>query len=204
MSSASPGPVDDSAAPRWSVVRELGSGAVADVVLVRLEEPFDDHPTGTLLACKRPRADAAEPEAGRRSLQTEAEISERVQHPSLIDVLGYGEDDEGPFLLSRYVEGTTLGARLDTRGTLPEPTARRIGADLAGALRALHAAGFVHGDLKPENVRLDSEDRAVLLDLGLARRPSALADEVAGRGPCLLYTSPSPRDATLSRMPSSA
>ncbi len=185
MSSASPGSLGDSDSPRWSVVRKLGSGAVADVTLVRLEERFDDHPVGTLLACKRPRADANEPEAARMSLQTEAEISERVEHPSLVDVLGYGEDELGPFLLSRYVEGPTLGDLLGTEGALPEPTARRIGADLAGALRALHAAGFVHGDLKPENVRLDAEDRAVLLDLGLARLASQAAAEIAGSLPYL-------------------
>ncbi len=68
-----------------------------------------------------------------------------------------------------FVPGRSLRDVLRETGPLPEPLVRSIARQIAGGLAALHAAGMVHGDLKPENVRLDAEGNAVLLDLGFAR-----------------------------------
>lgn len=80
-----------------------------------------------------------------------------------------GATDGTPYLLLSYVPGRSLRDSI-AEGALPEPQVRSIGAQLAGALAALHSAGLVHGDVKPENVRLDEEGRAILLDLGFASR----------------------------------
>lgn len=84
-----------------------------------------------------------------------------------------GASDPGAdraWLLQDFVPGTSLAEELDSAGALPEPTVRAIGARLATALAGLHGAGWVHGDVKPDNVRLDREGRASLVDLGHAER----------------------------------
>ncbi|MEM7311124.1 MAG: protein kinase [Planctomycetota bacterium] len=167
----------------------LGAGATSTVELARLAAPWAGLELGTVVAVKRllpalaldPRACAA--------LRAEAEIGGRVRHGSLVRVLACGEDDEGPLLVMDYVPGRTLAERLSHEGALPEAQLRQVGMQLAGALAALHAEGVVHGDLKPENVRLDLDGRAVLLDLGLARSCAGLADAHADGG-SLPYLAP--------------
>ncbi|MCE9595264.1 MAG: serine/threonine-protein kinase PknK, partial [Planctomycetes bacterium] len=114
-----------------------------------------------------------------------------MRHPGVVHVLGTGTDARGRFLVLSYVAGETLRAALARDGAAPEPLVRRVGTSLAGGLAALHAAGFVHGDVKPENVRLDAEGTAVLLDLGFAREIAAAADtSIAPRAGSLPYVAP--------------
>jgi len=118
----------------------------------------------------------------------EARVAAGVRHPSLVRVLGAGADERGPYLVLPLLEGAGLRERLLAERRLPESEVRRVACELSGALAVLHAAGWVHGDLKPENVRFDADGRAVLLDLGFAHRPEA-GDQ--GRRPgSLAYLAP--------------
>ncbi|MEX1026155.1 MAG: protein kinase, partial [Planctomycetota bacterium] len=92
----------------------------------------------------------------------------------------HGVDEEGPFLVLDLLPGPSLAEVLARDGTLPEERVRRIGARLADALAALADLGYLHNDLKPENVLLDDRDRAVLIDLGLSVRRGARTVETAG------------------------
>jgi tetratricopeptide (TPR) repeat protein/tRNA A-37 threonylcarbamoyl transferase component Bud32 len=73
------------------------------------------------------------------------------------------------FLVMELAEGRTLRALLDEEGPLPEPRLRDVGRQIAEALAAIHAAGAVHGDVKPSNVIIDASGVARLMDLGVAR-----------------------------------
>jgi len=156
--------------PRFEVLRPLGSGATARVELVRLVEPFAGLAPGTELAMKTLEASPEHEAAARAAFRAEAEAMGLVHAASLVRCLFHGERGGRPYLLLQYVPGRTLRALVEEEGPLPEPRLRAIGRDLAEALAALHAQGLVHGDVKPENARLDEEGRAVLLDLGFARR----------------------------------
>lgn len=186
--------------PRFDVLRPLGSGATGKVELVRLSEAFAGLPVGAELALKT-LATAPEHEASARAaFRAEAAAAAEVHAPSLVRVLHQGERAGRPYLLLQYVPGRTLREVLEQDGPLPEPRVRALGADLARALAALHAHGLVHGDVKPENARLDEEGCAVLLDLGFARRvrgdPAARtaragpARERGGEAGSLAYLSP--------------
>ena len=158
------------AAPRIAFVRELGRGGVARVELARLLEPFAGRGRDSLVAVKRPLAERADDPRALESLVAELHVGEKVRDDGLVEVLGLYRDADGPLLLLDYLPGSTLREVLAERGPLPEPLVRHVGRQLAGALRALHRAGFVHGDVKPENVRLDDRGQATLIDLGFARR----------------------------------
>ncbi len=177
--------------PRFEVLRQLGAGATARVELVRLLEPFAGLPLGAELACKTLATAPEHEDAARAAFRAEAAAAAEVSAPSLVRVLHQGESAGRPYLLLQYVPGRTLRAVLEEDGPLAEPRLRALGVDLAAALAALHARGLVHGDVKPENVRLDEEGRAVLLDLGFARR--ARADSTSaprGDAGSLAYLSP--------------
>lgn len=185
--------------PRFEVVRPLGRGATGQVELVRLREPFAGLPAGAELALKTLATAPEHEHAARAAFRAEAAAAAEVRAPSLVRVLHHGERTGQPYILMQYVPGRMLREVLEQDGPLPEPRLRALGADLARALSALHARGLVHGDVKPENARLDEEGCAVLLDLGFSRRArgnlarraqSESAREPRGDAGSLAYLSP--------------
>lgn len=148
----------------------IGSGAVGRVVHGTLAAPWQGWREGTEVALKRIHPHLRKDESARRSLATEARVGRAVRHPSLVRHVADGEDQDGPFLITEFVAGRSLRELLAQSGPLPEPLLRKLAVDAGGALAALHAAGYVHSDVKPENLRIDPDGRAVLLDLGFAQR----------------------------------
>ena len=91
-----------------------------------------------------------------------------------------------------YVEGRTLRALLEDLGTVPEALVREIGRQVAEGLAAIHEAGVVHRDVKPENVLITDDHRVRIMDLGVARIQDAsvaLTQEGQFAG-SLLYAAP--------------
>ena len=151
-------------------VKILGRGATSVVELGVLRSAYGDWPEGTEVAVKRLLPELSADKRALAALEEEAEALSEAEHPSLVRALFRGKDDHGSFLALEFVAGKNLDEVLAETGPLPEPRVRSVGEQLAGALAALHAAGRVHGDLKPENARLDDSGRAVLIDLGFSRR----------------------------------
>ncbi|MGW2326821.1 serine/threonine-protein kinase [Streptomyces sp. NPDC001700] len=99
----------------------------------------------------------------------EARSAARITHPGVVVVHDVVDDEEGlPCIVMEYVPSTTLGALLKERGTVPPQEAARMGRGMVAALRAAHAAGVLHRDVKPGNVLLGADDRIVLTDFGIA------------------------------------
>ncbi|MEO6708131.1 MAG: protein kinase, partial [Planctomycetota bacterium] len=149
---------------------EIGAGATGRVWRARLTAERGGLAAGSEVALKRLHPELANDPDARRAFAIEAEAGLSVRHPGLVRVIQAGTDASGPYLLSEYVPGETLEKLLTDQGPLSEPPLRSIALQLAGGLAGLHAAGWIHGDIKPENMRMDARGRAVLLDLGFARR----------------------------------
>jgi serine/threonine-protein kinase len=107
----------------------------------------------------------------------EARLAAEVRHPNVVSVLASGGDARAPFLVLELVEGGTLGHLLRREGRLDWRRAVKHGAEIARGLAAIHAAGLIHRDLKPDNVLL-APTGAKVSDLGLARRaPTGLSSQ---------------------------
>lgn len=186
-------PPPPQAGPSLRLLSLLGQGRTSRVWLGALDEPFDGLEAGTEVAVKILLPELARDADARATLGFEREVSRSVHHPTLArarhhepagptppwagasDAPGaeHAAEDAGaerPWLLLDLVPGSALDEWIEREGAVPEPIARGLGVRIARGLAAMHAAGWVHGDVKPENVRLDAEGRAVLVDLGFARR----------------------------------
>jgi len=126
----------------------------------------------------------------------EAELGARVLHPHVVRTLGVVTADvEGRALhalVMEIVRGRTLRSVLDALGTVPESLLREIAVQAAGGLDAIHAAGIVHRDVKPENLLLTDDARLRITDLGVAKLAEA-ATTLTGEGNfigTLAYASP--------------
>lgn len=97
----------------------------------------------------------------------EASIALRIDHPSLVRFRALEPAPGGHVLILAHVEGETLRTHL-AKGALPPAAVASIARDLLDGLGALHAAGILHRDVKPENVIVRPDGRAVLLDFGSA------------------------------------
>jgi serine/threonine protein kinase len=153
----------------WKLLKKIGGGAQATVYLGCAETAGPGFEPGTHAALKIVRSGGA---AAKERLQREADLASRLAHPNLVRVLDQptkGPAAGGPMWAAfEYVQGQTLREVLAELGRLPEPLVRQIALEVARALDALHAAGWIHGDVKPENLILGDAGVLKLLDLGAA------------------------------------
>ncbi|MEU7033949.1 serine/threonine-protein kinase [Streptomyces sp. NPDC046237] len=100
--------------------------------------------------------------------QKEARAAARITHPGVVTVHDVLEHDDRPWIVMQYVDGPSLADAAKEAGTIEAREAARIGLHVLGALRAAHAAGVLHRDVKPGNVLLARDGRVLLTDFGIA------------------------------------
>lgn len=147
---------------RYRLERSVGKGGMAEVYAAR------DATLGRTVAVKVVLAAlAAEPELRERFLR-EARLVAALEHPGILRVYDFGEDDGIPYLVMPFVPGGSLAGRIAGSGLDPALVADWIG-QLAAALDAAHGAGVLHRDVKPSNVLVSRDGRPILADFGIAR-----------------------------------
>jgi serine/threonine-protein kinase len=124
----------------------------------------------------------ADPDLAQR-FRREALAATVLRHPNIVACLDTGTDGDQPYLVMELVEGEDLAARLRRGGRLAPWAAARIGLDVARALGVAHVRGIVHRDIKPGNILLAADGRAMVTDFGIARL--AMDAEAAAPGTTL-------------------
>ncbi|WP_245648210.1 serine/threonine-protein kinase, partial [Micromonospora rosaria] len=125
-------------------------------------------------------------EVHRRTLR-EARTAARLDHPHVVRVYDVLADWDGHWLVMEYVPSRSLQQIVTADGPLEPARAARVGLAVLAALRAAHAAGVLHRDVKPHNVLVTADDRVVLTDFGLATFASG---DGAMTGPGMVLGSP--------------
>ena len=166
--------LQEALAGEYSLDRELGRGGMGIVYLareVRLARP---------VAIKVLPPDLAADPAIRDAFLSESQLVARLTHPNIVPVHAAGERGGFVFIAMAFVEGTTLGERIRSRGPLLPGQAARVLREVAWALAYAHGAGIVHRDVSAENILLErGTERAIVTDFGIAgaMRTSALTDD---------------------------
>ena len=146
-------------AGKFQPTRRLGSGGMGAVYVARDVQLQRDVAVKTLSGKSAARL---------LGVKTEAWAMATVTHAGVAQIYGIESWRGRPFLVVEFLAGGTLADRLRA-GPLPEPGAVSVTARLAAALAALHAAGYLHGDIKPSNIGFTPDGSPKLLDFGLAR-----------------------------------
>ncbi len=157
---------------RYSIESVLAEGGFATVYLARAEA------AGRKRVVVKVLDQLSRAEAATESFQAELSALIAIDHPGVVSVFDTGTAPDGhPYLVLNYVPGITL-RQLLAEGPIEADRARQILKGLARALGAVHKAGVAHLDVKPENIMLSDpgtpEERATLLDFGIARLRSAV------------------------------
>ncbi len=148
-------------AGRYRLERRLGRGGMGTVWQA------SDELLGRLVAVKELHVDGG---TEARGALREARTVAQVRHPHVVVVHDVVEHDGRPHIVMELVEGGSLADRLGAEGPLDPAETARTGLALLGALRAAHARGVLHRDVKPANVLLEAgTGRVVLTDFGIAR-----------------------------------
>ncbi|MFI8488716.1 serine/threonine-protein kinase [Streptomyces rubrogriseus] len=154
-------------AGRYRLLSPLGEGGMGTVWRAR------DEVLRREVAVKEVRAPAglSQTDVGRMyaRLEREAWAAARISHPNVVTVYDVATDGGRPWIVMELVRGLSLADLLDAEGPLEPRRAALIGAEVLAALRAAHAAGVLHRDVKPANVLLANDGRVVLTDFGIAR-----------------------------------
>ena len=155
-------PVEDT--PGYRVLDQAGQGGFA-VVYRAYQERLD-----RIVALKVLSVDRVDQRTMRR-FQRELQLTGRLTgHPNVVTVFDTGVTRSGkPYIAMDYFENGSLRDKVRKEGPLPVPDVLRAGVKLAGALAAVHEAGVLHGDIKPQNILISRYGEPAVADFGVAR-----------------------------------
>src|SRR5579871_763168 len=146
----------------YRIVEQIGAGGMGIVYRAHDEQLDRD------VAIKVLPPGSLTDETAHKRFRKEALSLGRLNHPNIATVHEFGSDGGTDFLVTEYIPGITLDAKL-ARGPLSPGEVTKLGLQLAAGLEAAHQQGIVHRDLKPGNLRLTTDGRLKILDFGLSQ-----------------------------------
>jgi serine/threonine protein kinase len=148
----------------YAIERLLGKGGMGAVYLAHHRDG------GARVALKVMLPKMVVDEAAQEIFIREIEVTRSLRHPNVVGLLDCGRDQERFYFALEYCPGGSVeAARVRLGGRIPLPSTLRIAVEALEGLAAAHEAGFVHRDLKPDNVLLGENGAARLADFGLAK-----------------------------------
>jgi len=156
-------------AGRYQIIEELGHGGMGRVYKV------NDTKVGEKIALKVIRPEAGLDHKTLERFSNELKLARKIRHKNVCQMFDLGEDRGTHYITMEYVRGEDLKQIIRKMGRLSPGQAIGIARQVCEGLTAAHKLGVVHRDLKPQNIMLDEDGNARIMDFGIAR-------SLAGRG----------------------
>lgn len=154
---------------RYEVESEIGRGGMAAVFLAY------DPRFRRKVAIKLVSVSLQDNTVFRERFEREAQLIAKIEHPAIVPVYDFGDQDDEPYLVMRYMPGGALTAKIK-QGDLSVSYASQIMSQIAQGLDAVHTQGIVHRDLKPANILFDGFGNPAISDFGIAHFSHATTD----------------------------
>jgi serine/threonine protein kinase len=147
----------------YDLIEKVAEGGMGAIHRAR------DRRSGEIVAIKiMPPHMAANPVLLKR-FEQEFKAASKLDHPNIVRALAFGDTGTSPYLVMEFVEGESLGQKLEREGRMDENDALRIIAQVAQGLHRAHRMNLVHRDVKPDNILVRPDGVAKLADLGLVK-----------------------------------
>lgn len=147
----------------YEVVEKIAEGGMGSVYKAR------DKESSQLVAIKVLPPHLAKNPVLLKRFEQEYNAAKLLNNPNIVRALGFGYTGESPYLVMEYVEGESLGDRLEREKRIPEDEAIDIISQVAQGLHKAHKQGLIHRDVKPDNILLMHDGQVKLADLGLVK-----------------------------------
>ena len=161
-------------AGRYQVIEELGHGGMGRVYKVR------DTKIGERIALKLIRPEAGLSKEILERFSNELKLARKIRHKNVCQMFDLGEDKGTRYITMEYVHGEDLRQLLRKVGRLSPAQAVAVARQICAGLEEAHKLGVVHRDLKPQNIMLDEDGQARIMDFGIAR--SLTGKSITGAG----------------------
>lgn len=133
----------------------------------------------------------------RAKIQREVELLAGLEHPNVVQVYDYGAHNQQPYVVMPFLDAGTLTARLQSHGPLTLRQAVPIFEEIAAAIDAAHGHNIIHGQLNPNNILFDSQNKTYISDFGIATVSAAFASDSQASYDWARYISPEQAQAIL-------
>jgi serine/threonine protein kinase len=151
----------------YDLVEKIAEGGMGTVYRGR------DRTSGQTVAIKLAPPHVSKSPILLKRFELEYSVARNLDHPNVVRALDYGFHGPSPYLVMEFVEGETLGKKVERDGPMPEAEAIRLIAQIAQGLHKAHKQGIVHRDVKPDNILITPDGQAKLTDLGLVKEVEA-------------------------------
>jgi eukaryotic-like serine/threonine-protein kinase len=170
---------------RYEILKTLGEGGMGSVFKAH------DKEVDRIVALKVIRSELAGSKDILQRFRQELVLARQITHRNVVRIYDLAVADGVRFISMEYIEGQELGEILEKRGKLPAREAAEIMLQVCYGLAAAHGQGIVHRDLKPQNIMIDKQGRAAVMDFGIAGSLEVAelltqASPSAGEGPANL------------------
>ncbi len=158
----------------YRILRQIGYGGMSTVFLA------EDINLGRDVAVKVFWPRPGETKDFLRRFSREARVLAQLDHPNILPVYDYGEQDGQAYLVMPYMSGGSLKDKLKERNALPPAEAIHLTIEMLNALQYAHERGLIHRDIKPGNMLFKSDSKLMLCDFGLVK---VISPETEGKSP---------------------
>lgn len=149
---------------QYDFIRQIGEGGMGKVF-----EAYD-RVLKRKVAIKRVRPELVRSSYVREQFLSEARMVALLRHPCIVEIYTVIESESSLYLVFEYVDGQTLETRLDIDGRLPFSKVKQIFEHVCRGLHYAHSQDIIHCDLKPGNIMIYDEEKAKVMDFGVAKK----------------------------------